>query len=202
MDHRSLQKVYNCKASARNKGRKIFWFLSSCVPQKQNSLKKIINRIAYILNHPFFKRTFPMTQMVKNLPAIQETQVWSLGQEDPLEKGMATHSSILTWRILQTEEPGRGRKELDTTEWLTRTHKYPCLSSLGQWSQAPISWLWMRVRTISVHSAARTNWGISNIPTSCNPLSQSPAAPLSAQKPKHLQNLGKKQPFQGGWQVW
>ena len=38
-------------------------------------LKKIINRIAYILNHPFFKRTFPMTQMVKNLPAIQETQV-------------------------------------------------------------------------------------------------------------------------------
>ena len=60
-----------------------------------------------------------MTQMVKNLPAIQETQVWSLGQEDPLEKGMATHSSILTWRILQTEEPGRGRKELDMTEQLT-----------------------------------------------------------------------------------
>ena len=60
-----------------------------------------------------------MTQMVKNLPAIQETQVWSLGQEDPLEKGMATHSSILTWRIPWTEEPGRGRKELDTTEQLT-----------------------------------------------------------------------------------
>ena len=60
-----------------------------------------------------------MTQMVKNLPTIQETQVWSLGQEDPLEKGMATHSSILTWRIPRTEEPGRGRKELDTTEQLT-----------------------------------------------------------------------------------
>ena len=59
-----------------------------------------------------------MTQMVKNLPAIQETQVWSLGQEGPLEKGMATHSSILTWRIPRTEEPGRGRKELDTTEQL------------------------------------------------------------------------------------
>ena len=40
-----------------------------------------------------------MAQMVKNLPAIQETQVQSLGQEDPLEKGMGTHSSILTWRI-------------------------------------------------------------------------------------------------------
>ena len=40
-----------------------------------------------------------MAQMVKKLPAIQETQVQSLGQEDPLEKGMGTHSSILTWRI-------------------------------------------------------------------------------------------------------
>ena len=43
--------------------------------------------------------------MVKNLPAMLETQVQSLGWEDPLEKGMATHSSILAWRILQTEEP-------------------------------------------------------------------------------------------------
>ena len=44
--------------------------------------------------------------MVKNLPAVQETQVRSLGQEDPLEKGMATHSSILAWRIPRTEDPG------------------------------------------------------------------------------------------------
>ena len=43
-------------------------------------------------------------QMVKNLPAMQETQVWFLGWEDPLEKGMATHSSILAWRITWTEE--------------------------------------------------------------------------------------------------
>ena len=47
-----------------------------------------------------------MTQAVKNLPAIQETLVWSLGGEDPLEKVMATHSSILVWRIPWTEEPG------------------------------------------------------------------------------------------------
>ena len=40
-----------------------------------------------------------VAQTVKNLPAVQETQVRSLGQEDPLEKGMATHSSILAWRI-------------------------------------------------------------------------------------------------------
>ena len=44
--------------------------------------------------------------MVKNLSAMQETWVQSLGQEDPLEKGMATHSSILAWRIPWTEEPG------------------------------------------------------------------------------------------------
>ena len=45
-------------------------------------------------------------QMVKNLPAMQETRVWSLAWEDPLEKGMATHSSILAWRIPWTEKPG------------------------------------------------------------------------------------------------
>ena len=44
--------------------------------------------------------------MVKNPPAMQEKQVWSLGQEDPMQKGMATHSRILAWRIPQTEEPG------------------------------------------------------------------------------------------------
>ena len=45
--------------------------------------------------------------MGKNPPAMQETQVRSLGQEDPLEEGLATHSSILAWRIPWTEEPGR-----------------------------------------------------------------------------------------------
>ena len=47
-----------------------------------------------------------VAQMVKNLPARQETWVPSLGGEDPLEKGMATHSSILAWKIPWTEEPG------------------------------------------------------------------------------------------------
>ena len=47
-----------------------------------------------------------MAQTVKNLPAVQGTQVQSLGQEDPLEKGMATYSSILAWKISWTEEPG------------------------------------------------------------------------------------------------
>ena len=48
-----------------------------------------------------------MVQTIKNMPAMQETWVQSLGQEDPLEKGMATHSSILAWRIPWTEEPGK-----------------------------------------------------------------------------------------------
>ena len=54
-----------------------------------------------------------MAQLVKNPPAMRETWVRSLGWEDPLEKGKATHSSILTWRI-------QGRKESDTTEQLSR----------------------------------------------------------------------------------
>ena len=48
-----------------------------------------------------------MAQTVKNLPATRETWVQSLGQEDPMEKGMATHSSVLAWRTLWTDEPGR-----------------------------------------------------------------------------------------------
>ena len=47
-----------------------------------------------------------VAQMAKNLPAIQETQVRPLGQEDPLEEDMATHTSVLAWRIPWTEEPG------------------------------------------------------------------------------------------------
>ena len=47
-----------------------------------------------------------MAQTVKNLPAMQETQVQSLDWEDPLEEGMAAHSGILAWRILWTEKPG------------------------------------------------------------------------------------------------
>ena len=60
-----------------------------------------------------------IAQLVKNLPAMQEIRVQSLGQEDPLEQEMATHSSILAWRIPWTEEPGGlqfvGSQESDTT---------------------------------------------------------------------------------------
>ena len=63
-----------------------------------------------------------MAQRLKYLPPMRETQVRSLSREDPLEKEMVTHSSILAWRIPWTEKPGRlhpwGGKESDTTERL------------------------------------------------------------------------------------
>ena len=65
------------------------------------------------------KQCLLVAQSVKNLPVVQETWVWSLGQEDTLEEEMATHSSILTWRIPWTEQPGglqpMGSQELDMT---------------------------------------------------------------------------------------
>ena len=65
-----------------------------------------------------------VAQTVKNLPALQETQVQSLGQDDPMEKGMATHASILAWRIPWTEEPGglqSMRSQRDGYNWVIFT---------------------------------------------------------------------------------
>ena len=69
-----------------------------------------------------------MAQKVKNLPAMQETQVQSLGWEDPLEKGMETHFSILAWEIPWTKKPGGLQfvrsQESDTTEQHTHTRTH------------------------------------------------------------------------------
>ena len=74
------------------------------------------------------------TQMLKRLPAMRETWVQSLGQEDALEKEMATHSSVLAWRIPWIEEPSglqsTGRQESDTTE---RLHYSLTLFSFTYW---------------------------------------------------------------------
>ena len=83
--------------------------------------------------HPFFSVIFfkvkykwasLRAQLVKNLPTMQETQIQSLGWEDPLQKDMATHSSILAWRVPWLEEPGRllsmgPQKISDMTEQLS-----------------------------------------------------------------------------------
>ena len=73
-----------------------------------------------------------MALAVKNLPAMQETQVKSLGQEEPLEEGMATHSSILAWRILWTENLAgyslQGHKESHMTKRLAmQAHTHICM---------------------------------------------------------------------------
>ena len=73
-----------------------------------------------------------IAQLVKNPPAMQEILVQFLGQEDPLEKGQATHSSILAWRIPWTKW---GRKESDTTERLSLSPLY-ILSLLSLWSNS------------------------------------------------------------------
>ena len=85
---------------------------------------------------------FPSGSVVKNLPAVQETQetqVWSLGQEEPLDEKMATHSNILAWKIPWTEEPGRlqsmGSWELDTAERLnTHIDMYIWISKVIGWN--------------------------------------------------------------------
>ena len=92
-----------------------------------------------------------MAQMVKNPPALWETWVWSLGWEDSLEKGMATHSSVLSWRIPRTKEPGRlssmGQKEWDTTEWLWLSPLVTLVSLDSQLyllsSECPLSFSWV-----------------------------------------------------------
>ena len=71
-----------------------------------------------------------VAQMVENLPPVQETWVWSLSWEDPVEKGMVTHSSILVWRIPWTEEPGGWEStESQSPAWMSdeHTNTIPCI---------------------------------------------------------------------------
>ena len=81
----------------------------SLIPQKKKKNKLIYLTSSKLKSFLLQKMGFPASSMVKNLPSrkdLQETQVCSLGWDDPLEEDMATHSSILAWRIPWTEEPG------------------------------------------------------------------------------------------------
>ena len=97
--------------------------------------------ILFLINLYFLLSSL-VAQIVKCLPVMWETQVQSLGQEDPLEKGMAIHSSVFVWRIPWTEEPGGlqswGCKESDTTERLS-LHLSSNLKD-SCWSSAPPIW--------------------------------------------------------------
>ena len=85
-------------------------------------------KVLYLQNEIYniYSMDLPTASVVKNLPAKQETGVWFLDWEDPLEKEMATHFSILAWRSPWTEEPGGYspwvHKEADTTYWLNNSN--------------------------------------------------------------------------------
>ena len=113
---------------------KTLWAVPHVIEGNKKTLifKKFYDLATFLFN---FKRNtweLPLlcaslvAQMVKNPPAMQETQIQSLGREDPLEKGMATYSSILAWRISWTEEPGRLQSmELQSRTGLGDLHTLP-----------------------------------------------------------------------------
>ena len=92
-----------------------------------------------LLPFPPFAFNLPLAQLVKNLPAMQETWVQSLGWEDPLEKEKATRSSILSGEFPGLYSP-RGHKESDTTEQLSHTHTFPALWSFSSEPSLHIMW--------------------------------------------------------------
>ena len=132
-------------------------------------------RLSY--HHLSFKCNHTLAQMVKNLPAVQETWVWSLGWEDPLEKEMATHSSILAWKIPRTEEPG-GLQSMGSQrvrrDWVTNTKK----RSLFTTGSISCNFFYI-VQFSSVTQSC---------PTLCNPMNHStPGLPVHHQLPEFTQ---------------
>ena len=126
MDKEAVVHVYNGILLSHK--REHIWVSSNEVNEPRAfytewSKSEIEREISYINTYIRNQEDFPVTQMIKNLSAMQETQVQSLHPEDPLEKGMAILCNILTWWIPRTEKPGElqsvGSKELDTTEWIT-----------------------------------------------------------------------------------
>ena len=118
-------------------------WLRHCTPAAHPDLPYLQNNS----HHPLSKLNHHgldlLAQWMKNLLAmqkIQEMRLWSLGQEDPLEEGMAAHSSILTWRIPWTEEPGRrqsmGSQRL-RRNWVTNTFTLGWMNSVTKPSLLP-----------------------------------------------------------------
>ena len=106
--------IYKFYVSSSSIGKESIWNAGDLglIPGLGRSTEE---RIGYPLRYSW--ASF-VAQLVKNPPAMQETWVWSLGWEDPLEKGKATHPSILAWRIPWLYSP-QGHKESDTTEQLS-----------------------------------------------------------------------------------
>ena len=92
--------------------------LKTKVINSQNITYSLCFTIIYVSEHLGVSL---VAQIVKNLSIVQQTRVWSLGQGDPLEKGMATHCSILAWRIPWMEEPGGATVHGVKHYWVTNT---------------------------------------------------------------------------------
>ena len=120
------------------------WIFSEtflCVASVLTSLCVFIFPFILGINTCYVSGTSLVAQMVKNLLAMQKTQVWSLGREDPPEKGMATHSSILAWRIPWTEKPGRLQRVRHN--WATNTGAWHCAHCWGySGEQVDMIFLW------------------------------------------------------------
>ena len=102
-------------------------------------------------------RAFLVAQMVKNLPTIQETRIWSLGGEDPLEKRMETHSSILAWEIPWTEESGELPSMVSQRvghNWATNTLTFFSICKLGGlikiWGDKQDKWTLPNLRKVKI----------------------------------------------------
>ena len=116
---------------------------------------KICHPLHYLLG-------FPCSSVGKSLPAVLETWVRSLGWEDPLEKEMATHSSILAWKISWTEEPGglesRGLKESGMTEQLTLNFTICRTSLVAQMVSSLLATQEIWVQSLGQEDPLRREW--------------------------------------------
>ena len=129
----------SCLENPRDGG--AWWAAIYGVTQSRTWLKRLSSSSS--------SRASLVAQMVKHLPTMQETRVWSLGGEDPLEKEMATHFSILAWRIPWTKDlvgySPWGHKESDTTErlhshTLKQTNRQWLTIRRGHWENVTIGW--------------------------------------------------------------
>ena len=115
MNLNKLQEIVKDREAWRSWGQIVGHNLTE--PHPNRCLMAPLSCVSLVIGSPLqYSWASLVAQLVKNLPAVWETCVWSLGWKDPLEKGKATHSSILTWRIPW------GRKESDTTERLSVTN--------------------------------------------------------------------------------
>ena len=125
----------------------------------------------------------PLIQMAKCLPTVQETQVWSLDRDDPLEKEVATHSSTLAWKIPWTEEPGRlqsmGSQRVGHNWATSHTHTHTHPSDQNH----PMALILLGVKAKDPHQ----DWGCHMVRTPCDLGSQ-----------HHLPCLSPKCPHQTG----